>query len=212
MTTLVQVSQQEAHAVTVNNNFTSANIAATFGIKPSLCVGLTFAYYGGVIDVDGVRTTIADGTLTLTGSATNYIQRTRAGVVSSNTSGFTAGQYPMYTGVATASVVTYTEQRLQAEQFTGRLVKAMGNVNQTLTAAEARANIIELTGALTAVRDVIVPTAVQQWTIFANVTTGSPTGGVRVITAAGTGITIAEGKRAIVYCDGTNVVRVTADA
>lgn len=30
-------------------------------------------------------------------------------------------------------------------------------------------------------------------------------------TWSGTGITVAAGKRAIVYADGTNVVRVTAD-
>jgi hypothetical protein len=44
--------------------------------------------------------------------------------------------------------------------------------------------------------------------VFANVTGGF---GVQVIGATGTGITVADGKRAIVYADGTNVVRVTAD-
>jgi hypothetical protein len=66
----------------------------------------------------------------------------------------------------------------------------------------------ELTGTLTALRDVIVPTVRRQWTIFANVTGGF---GVRVKTAAGSGITVADGKRAILECDGTNVVRVTPD-
>jgi hypothetical protein len=44
--------------------------------------------------------------------------------------------------------------------------------------------------------------------VFANTTGGH---GVQVIGATGTGVTIADGKRAIVYADGTNVVRVTAD-
>jgi hypothetical protein len=47
----------------------------------------------------------------------------------------------------------------------------------------------------------------KQWTVFANVTGF----GIQVIGASGTGIVIAVGKRAIVYADGTNVVRVTAD-
>lgn len=93
-------------------------------------------------------------------------------------------------------------------QLTARLVKAMADANKTLTAAEARSQIIEATGVLTALRDVVVPLGAQQWTVFANVTGGF---GVRVIGATGTGITIADGKRAIVYADGTNVVRVTAD-
>jgi hypothetical protein len=48
----------------------------------------------------------------------------------------------------------------------------------------------------------------QQWTIFANTAGGV---GVNVIGATGTGVTVADGHRAIVYSDGTNVVRVTAD-
>jgi hypothetical protein len=43
--------------------------------------------------------------------------------------------------------------------------------------------------------------------VFANTTTN----GVQVISTSGTGVTIAVGKRAIVECDGTNVVRITAD-
>jgi hypothetical protein len=53
-----------------------------------------------------------------------------------------------------------------------------------------------------------MPLAAQQWTVF-NGTTGGF--GVQFIGATGTGITVAAGKRAIVYSDGTNVVRVTAD-
>lgn len=67
---------------------------------------------------------------------------------------------------------------------------------------------MELTGALTALRDVIVPTITRDWTVFANTSGGF---GVRVKTASGSGVTIADGKRALVECDGTNVVRVTAD-
>ena len=130
-------------------------------------------------------------------------------MVSKNTTGFTAGQIPLYAIVTgTATVTSYTDYRLATPPTTGKLVKAMADANQTLTAAEARNQILEATGALTALRNLVVPLGAQQWTVYANTTGGF---GVQVIGATGTGITIADTKRAIVYSDGTNVVRVTAD-
>jgi len=61
---------------------------------------------------------------------------------------------------------------------------------------------------LTAGRDVEVPVGPQQWTVYNNTTGGFS---VTVKTAAGSGIAITNGSRAIVYADGTNVVRVTSD-
>ncbi len=94
------------------------------------------------------------------------------------------------------------------QQPAGRFVRAMADANYTLGSGQAKSAILEATGALTALRDLVVPLTPRQWTVFANVTGGF---GVRVIGATGTGITVADGKRAIVYSDGTNVVRVTAD-
>jgi len=48
----------------------------------------------------------------------------------------------------------------------------------------------------------------RQWTVFNNTAGGF---GLQFIGATGTGITVAAGKRAILYADGTNIVRVTAD-
>lgn len=91
---------------------------------------------------------------------------------------------------------------------TQRLVKTLADADLTLTASEARSGILEFTGTLTAARSVVVPLGVQQWTV-ANLTTGGFA--VTVVGATGTGVSIAAGKRAIVYADGTNVMRVTAD-
>ena len=183
--------------------------ASLFGRRASTTAALTWGYYGGPIYVDGVLTSIANGTVALSASNTNYVQSTRAGVVSTNTAGFTAGQIPLYVIVAGASTVTsYTDYRITNPIRTGRLVLAMADANKVLTSAQANNEILEMTGAITALRDVIVPLAPQQWTVFANVTGGF---GVRVIGATGTGITIADGKRAIVYSDSTNIVRVSAD-
>ena len=107
-----------------------------------------------------------------------------------------------------AAFTSYTDYRLQAVPYTGRLAKAMSDANTTLTAAESRNQILEFTGTLTAARNIVVPLAAQQWTVFNNTTGGF---GLQFIGASGTGITIAAGKRAIVYSDGTNVVRASAD-
>lgn len=203
------VQSQASKEITANAYFDAVSPASAFGRRQSTTSGLTWGYYGATITVDGVLTQIANGTLTLTASATNYVETTRAGVVSKNTTGFTAGSVPLYSVVTGASTVTsYTDYRLQSVPYTGRMAKAMSDANTTLTAAEARNQIIEFTGTLTAARNIVMPLAAQQWTVF-NGTTGGF--GVQFIGATGTGITVAAGKRAIVYSDGTNVVRASAD-
>jgi hypothetical protein len=116
---------------------------------------------------------------------------------------------PSYQCVVGASTVTtYTDYRIGAlPDVPGKLIKAMADANQVLSQAEVQNAIIELTGTNTALRNLIVPPIARQWTIFAN----TATNGVQVIGPTGTGITVGVGKRAIVYHDGTNVVRVTAD-
>jgi len=55
---------------------------------------------------------------------------------------------------------------------------------------------------------VIVPDN-GEWIVFNNTTEAYD---ITVKTSAGTGIVIAQGTRAIVLADGTDVVRITADA
>lgn len=83
--------------------------------------------------------------------------------------------------------------------------------NKTLSSIEAAAEIYDITSSLslTATRNVVVPLLRRQFTVY-NGTTGAQS--IQIIAPSGTGITIANGKRAILYCNGTNVVRVTPDA
>lgn len=203
-------SGQASKEVTFNQLLDAASPATLFGRDALTTTGLTWGYLGGVVLINGVPTTIANGTVALTTATTNYVEVDSAGSVSANTTAFTPGRTPLYSIVAGASTITsYVDKRLLALPYgNGRAVKAMADANQTLLYNEARCEILEFTGALTALRDVVVPLIAKQWTVFANVTGGF---GIRVIGASGTGITIADGKRAIVYADGTNVVRVTAD-
>lgn len=84
------------------------------------------------------------------------------------------------------------------------------DANKTLTANngasdEARCAVLEVTSgvSLTATRDLIVPTASKLYLVYNN-TTGAQS--ILVKTSGGTGITVANGKRQYVYCDGANVV------
>lgn len=76
----------------------STDIAAT--------ASLTYGYYGGIVVTGGVLTRVAGGTIALTNAATNYVERTGAGVVSVNTSGWTSGKYAMAKVVCAGGVIT----------------------------------------------------------------------------------------------------------
>lgn len=83
------------------------------------------------------------------------------------------------------------------------------DANYTAIQDDYQAKIMEFTGTISNTRDVIVPiTSGYQWTIY-NGTTGAQS--IQIIGITGTGVTIANDKRAIVYADGTNIVRVTPD-
>jgi hypothetical protein len=174
---------------------------------------LTWGYFGGPIQVDGVLTAIADSTVALTLSATNYVEATRAGVVSANTTGFTAGRCPLYTLVCSASAVTSeTDHRpwVDLPGVFGRLSKSVaGGSNVTLTAAEARCDVLNFTGLLTGSINVVVPDGPQGWTVTNN-TTGAFS--LTVKTSAGTGIAVTQGKAADLLADGTNVILGNNDA
>jgi hypothetical protein len=87
-------------------------------------------------------------------------------------------------------------------------VSVAGSSNVTLTQAQYAAAIINLTGAITANIQVIVPTASNAW-IVSNNTSGAFT--VTVKTSAGTGIAVTQGKSIDLYCDGTNVLTQQTD-
>lgn len=203
-------ASQASKEVTANAMLDAASPAMIFGRRGSTTTALTWGYYGGRILLDGVRTSIANGTVALTASTTNYVEATRAGVVSKNTTGFTAGRIPLYIIVTgTATITSYTDERawVNPRHITHDVSFAVTAADVTATAAQARARYITTTGVLTGNRNVILPDQ-GEWIIFCN-NTGAFTTTFK--TSAGTGIVVAQGKRAIVYGDGTNIVRVTAD-
>ena len=92
----------------------------------------------------------------------------------------------------------------------GRSVITVTDANITPTAAQLQADILEVAGGTyTAGRNVFLPlVSGLKFIVFNN------QGGAFAATfigATGTGVAVAQTKRAIIYCDGTNWVRVTAD-
>lgn len=86
----------------------------------------------------------------------------------------------------------------------------MTDANYTLltstTPQEWQFGIIELTGTLTATRNVIATTNMKEYTVR-----NATTGGHDIVfkTASGSGVTIANGVTAKVFCDGTDIRAVT---
>ena len=81
-------------------------------------------------------------------------------------------------------------------------------LNDSNSSQVARCFALNVTSsvALTATRELVVPTIQKTYLIYNN-TSGTPTGqSITVKTSAGTGVTVANGTYMLVYADGTNVV------
>lgn len=206
------ITAQAGKETTVNELMAALSIGGPLSRRQSSS-GLNWDYHG--IDrwyINATATTKANTTLALTASSVRYVAADRALVVTDNATAFPANKLAIYKVTTGASTVTSYEDHRDLHHINrflyGRFVLAMVDANKTLTYEQAMCESMEITGALTALRDVVVPLVPRAWTVFANTSGGF---GVRVIGASGTGITVADGKRAIVECDGTDVVRVTAD-
>jgi len=198
--------------VRVNDVLRGMSPALPFAQRASTFANLTWGYYGVPrYYINATATTKANATIALTASSTRFVQVDRALAVTQVASAFDPDKLGLYSVVTGSATVTSWQDHRDPHHLVrflyGRLVKAMGDANQTLNYAEAMCESIECTGNNTALRNLVVPLVPRCWTVFANTTTN----GVQVIGASGTGTTIAVGKTAIVECDGTNVRRVTAD-
>lgn len=106
----IQSPPQDQAEVLVNENFSAVGHQAVYGMSPLTTTALTWGYYGGRWG----GFSVADGTLTLTNSATNYIVVAIAtGVISvstSNTNWNNATDYVRVYQLTTAGgVVTATQ-------------------------------------------------------------------------------------------------------
>jgi hypothetical protein len=120
-----------------------------------------------------------------------------------------SGQISLNAGAILADTITGNSGPLGV----GRSAIVMGSdANITPTGAQVAARILEVTSgvSLTATRNVVLPLGQDGalWLVY-NGTTGSQS--LQFIGSSGTGITVANGKRAWIYTDGVNIYRATAD-
>ena len=97
------------------------------------------------------------------------------------------------------------------QAITGVQSITMVDADYTLTnyngiSDEARNAVLVLTGTLSASRNVIIPTSQNKiYIVYNNTSGGFP---IVIKTASGTGISVANGIKQLVYCDGTNTYTV----
>ena len=108
-----------------------------------------------------------------------------------------------------SSVSVKTPSQIQAE-WIGALSKAITTADVALTTTEASNAFIKATGALTGNRSMTVPAAQGHLIAFENATTGAYT--LTFKTPAGTGVVVGQGERALLFCNGTNVVNAFTSA
>lgn len=207
------LSSQGQKEVTANAYMDASSPASWFG-RRSATAGLNWRVYGVARwYINATATVKANSEVALTDASTRYVSVNRSLTVSQVATAFDTDKLALHRCVTSGGAVTSFEDHRDPHHVVrflyGRFTLAMGGASKVLTYEQAMCESMELTGNSASLLDVTVPTIPRIYIVYANTTGG---GGIRVKTAAGTGITIADTKRAIVECDGTNVVRITADA
>ncbi len=220
-THLDTISQSGASQdMTANALYDAASPATLYGRRVSTSSGLVWGYFGGnVTKSDGTQTTIANSTVALTASATNYITAKKDdGSVYCSTSATnwndTANYWRLYSVVAGASSVTSWTDERELGRMTGVGTGLVAPVTKT-TAFTLGANENEVICNGSASITATLPTAsawvgrkvriktVAAYTVVSASSNVVPLAGG----AAGTAILAATaGKYAELVSDGTNWV------
>ena len=151
MTTLQQWAESDTAPWTkINENVAALSASAIFSKRAPATTGLTWGFHGGLYNGN----TIADGAVTLTNAATNYVVVLRStGVVSTSTSSSNSTNplyAKLYTLTVAGSVVTVeVDSRWDAN---GLLFNAGGGAVATDAIWDAAGDLVQGTGANTAAR------------------------------------------------------------
>ena len=130
----------------------------------------------------------APGITLIDGAADLSFQPGESAIIASDGTGF----YTIGFGQSATFAFDYT------------VIDVPGTGNYTLLGSELNRVAYRFTGILTGDRDIIVPATVQQYWVD-NQTTGAYVFTVK--TSSGLGVILASGERAILYSDGTDVLR-----
>ena len=161
---------------------------------------------GGTLTLPDPVTTGTNWFMYLRNSGTGAIVADAPGVTTIDGSGSLSFQPGESAIIATDGANFFTIGFGQSATFAFdyTVIAVGGTGNYTLSGSELNRVSYRFTGVKTGNRAIIVPATVQQYWVD-NETTGSYTFTVK--TSAGTGVVVADGERAILYSDGTNVLR-----
>lgn len=146
MTTLQPINASASPEIQSNDNFETVSGIAFGGKRQPVTTGLTWGYYGGLYDGN----TIADGTVTLSNNATNYIVVLRStGVISCSTSssnGANALYAKLYTVTTVSGVVTaVVDQRLDTNGLLIGVAGAPGAQDRTaVTSLSISSGVVDI--------------------------------------------------------------------
>lgn len=194
------VLSQSMPISTFNSNFTAgindrarmfvwSGASGTLTLPDASVVGNNWFCYlrnsgSGAITVDPA------GTVTIDGGAALAFQPGESAIIATDGAAY-------YT-------IGFGQSATFAFDFTSIDVSGAGDY--VLSGTELNRVAYSFTGTLTGNRNVIVPATVQQYWV-SNATTGAYT--LTVKTASGTGVTVTQGARSILYSDGNDVVSAT---
>lgn len=205
---------QAGKATSANALFDALSPALFGGRRDRACSGLIWGYYGGwLCKFDGSLVEVANGTLTLGANTTNRVYVKLDGTIGVFQGVSTAAAdelYLLYSVVTDSASVTAYDDRRNCFFPPWAVLRSSVDVSSsdaTLVGATHRAGYLTVTGTLPANRNVVVPND-WQGAVYNN-TTGAFT--LTFKTASGSGVAVAQTKRATLLADGTNVVRITPD-
>jgi hypothetical protein len=204
-TAFQQIAAASNWHLRVNENFDSVSPSGLYGRNPATTTGLTWGYLGG--NFSGVS--VANGTVALTASNTNYVVAHRTtGVVTAattTTNWLNTGVYlPLYQIVAGASTITSYDDKRQAfgdsSAFVGGTLATSLNEAPAVTIASAAtinigaaaSNTVNVTGTTTITAfDTIAASAIRRL-VFSGVLTLTHNGTSLILPTASS-ITTAAG-------------------
>lgn len=209
-TSIPQILQSQAQKeVLANALFDAGSPAMLYARNAVASLGLVWGYLGGRIYVNGAPVVIANGTLTLAANLTHYLEVGINGAVTSNTSGFSADRVPLYrVQTGQSSVINYEDHRsplLLQRLCYGRAVVPLNDADLVLTLMQALCHSLEFSGSLAARRSITVPAVARQWIVAASTSGGFGIQLKAAAAAAGASVTLADGQRKLVECDGLNL-------
>ena len=207
---LVSTSQSQKE-VTINSLANSAS-QAMFGAIRSLN-GFAITIYGGNIYRSGTLVQVANASLTLTASRRNFIYLRNDGVIALLTQTGTptpesvipADAYLLYVlDVGSASVTSYTDYRYGTlANHNKRVTIAMTNTNVTANWIQCNADVLNITGTLTANVELILPPVLSKEFTVINATTGAFT--LNVSTGTAVKVAVTQGTARAVVSNGTDL-------